>query len=162
MRKVMVDIETLGLRADSRIVSIGAVRYGSEFYTEIAQWRYSGFFVDGDTLAWWEKQGGLPNNAMKVDPSQAVRDFAAWLGDDFDEVWANGPQFDLAVLEHHFRVFGVRVPWRYDQVRDYRTVRELFKQRGKAPPTKEVSHNALQDARDQMEALDWMLDRWLV
>ena len=38
------------------------------------------------------------------------------------EIWARGPQFDIAAVESLMEECGVEVPWVYDSVRDLRTL----------------------------------------
>jgi exodeoxyribonuclease VIII len=64
-------------------------------------------------------------------------------------IWANGPTFDMNILEHAYKSFHRPLPWQYYRVRDARTVYALYPGLGK-PPT---SHHALEDCRRQIDLL---------
>ena len=38
------------------------------------------------------------------------------------EIWARGPQFDIVILENIFQGLDIQVPWKYNIVRDLRTL----------------------------------------
>jgi hypothetical protein len=38
------------------------------------------------------------------------------------EIWARGPQFDVAILEDLMRQLQIDIPWKYNQIRDLRTL----------------------------------------
>jgi exodeoxyribonuclease VIII len=64
-------------------------------------------------------------------------------------IWAQGPTFDMNILEHAYKSFGRLLPWKYYIVRDSRTIFSLWPDLPK-PPT---SHHALQDCRRQIDML---------
>jgi len=155
MRRVMVDIETLGLKRDSVILSIGAVEFGpaqigDTFEASISResCEAAGLTVDQDTLEWWQDQpekarAVLDGGDELVDVLECFADWAAGL----DEIWANSPSFDCEALEYAAEQVDVAVPWDFYQERDYRTLKSL-------PPTPDkendgVEHDALDDARHQ-------------
>ena len=78
--------------------------------------------------------------------------FAEWYDThDPDEVWANSPKFDAAMLEAAYDAVDESVPWDFHQLRDVRTVRALpgaveLEQDG-------VEHDALDDAVHQARAV---------
>lgn len=108
---VMLDLETLGTRPGSVILSIGAVEFdlrvglGREFYVEISQYssRHIGFTVDQDTVDWWEEQSAEARGLLArtssggLLPHVALQQFNAWLSPD-PLVWGNGAAFDNALL----------------------------------------------------------------
>jgi exodeoxyribonuclease VIII len=64
-------------------------------------------------------------------------------------VWANGPTFDMNILEHAYKSLGMALPWKYYTVRDARTVYSLCPSLDKYP----ASHHALEDCRRQIDLL---------
>lgn len=162
LKNVMVDLETLAVTADAVVVSIGAVKFthkkieDSAFYTPVSvnSNLNLGRRVDENTLSWWMSQ---PETARKVfsQPAvtveEALSQFAHWLGDDPVFMWANGADFDLAILQHAYAQLGLEVPWKFWNNRCFRTVKSFSKVRAPAAPS--VAHNALDDAIAQARHL---------
>ena len=64
-----------------------------------------------------------------------------------DNIWAQGPVFDIVMLENLYRQLGKPVPWNYWQIRDSRT---LFGTHGDPREKGRVGHhNALDDCKYQ-------------
>ena len=64
-------------------------------------------------------------------------------------IWAQGPTYDMNILEHAYKSYSKALPWKYYQVRDSRTVFSLWPELP-IPPT---SHHALEDCRRQIGML---------
>lgn len=156
---VMVDIETLGTANNAPILAIGAVVFdprsgeiGDKFYASIALASALEHGVpSGDTLRWWMEQGDdARREAFNGTKSlrEALIDFATWYSDNARAaVWANGPSFDIAILETAFRGVGLSVPWPYNAPRDCRTIKALADGLVEIEPrSADVAHNALDDA----------------
>lgn len=141
MKAIMVDMETLGVRDTSEILSLGAVVfdpftrqtkeelleasfYACPTYTDEDS---KHFTYDQSTIDWWGEQS---DNAMRVidaGPHVPVRELLNlfsefWKSHDAVQIWAKPPSFDVDKLEHHFRVFNMYVPWNFRNVFDVRTV----------------------------------------
>ena len=154
--EVMIDIETLGTRPSSSILSIGAVLFqgheiGKEFYSRVALPNMP--VVEARTLIWWSKQPGFQKllEGEAVSLRVALQALANFIGEDA-RVWANGIAFDIPILENAYARVNLPVPWSYWNVRDYRTLAKL-----KGVPTEiefeGEKHNALDDARYQTRCL---------
>jgi exodeoxyribonuclease VIII len=61
-------------------------------------------------------------------------------------VWAQGPTYDMNILEHAYKSYGKPIPWQFYAVRDSRSICSLWPGRPN-PPT---SHHALEDCRKQI------------
>jgi DNA polymerase III epsilon subunit-like protein len=159
--RVMCDIESLGTRPGSAILSIGAVQFTddgitSEFYQRIDLKSCTdyGLTIDPDTVLWWFKQADearleivKPGNAL----DQVLGDFGDWLGSDPAEIWGNGASFDNALLAAAYHAIGRKLPWKYSADRCYRTIKALHPQN---PFVRTGTlHNALDDARTQARHL---------
>ena len=162
---VMIDLETLGTRAGSVILSIGAIEFdvdaglGREFYAEVSQLTCGqvGLLRDGPTITWWQERC-LENETLKEFLYRTTRggeaiwtalsNLNAWLPQD-PLVWGNGAAFDNAILKEAYRLCSVVPGWHFENDRCYRTLKNL------APEvTLERSgthHHALDDARTQAE-----------
>lgn len=159
MRHAMVDIETLGTRPGSVILSIGAVRFdesglGEQFYRAIDVFDslMHGLVVDPDTVGWWREQSAVARGALK--PALPLREVLAGFTAFVTKppvpcVWAKGPDFDLVMLGAAYRALGMKQPWSYRNARDVRTMLALAPLGGQLVPG--VKHNALDDAVYQAE-----------
>lgn len=163
MNRLMVDIETLSVRPNAVVVSIGAVAFNSEgnllgenySILDLSQYdKMDNFAFDTGTISWWMQQ---TEEARKIFgptvPKVHIGYALALLGSLYEqfkceEVWANGTDFDLPILKNLADRFNQRLPWSYSKARDYRTLRQLYPEIKPSIPNP-VAHNALADARFQ-------------
>jgi hypothetical protein len=162
MNDVMVDIESLGVRAGCAILSIGAVAFdndglGKEFYRVISirSCLDAGLRINEDTLAWWKKQEHneilelVKNKEVAIPLKQALEEFADFLRSFGDDVkfWGNGAIMDNAVILYAAEACGVDIPVKYWNHLCYRTISQMY------PEIKRkrvgTYHNALDDAKTQ-------------
>lgn len=166
LNDVMVDLETLGKRAGSVILSIGAVKFdpktgfvdtNGSFYRAVtleSAVRY-GLTIDPDTLRWWMRQTkeaqAVFNDPTAVSIQAALVEFAEWCDEDgnYDDIkmWGNGASFDNPILAAAFEAVDIIQPWKFWNDRCYRTK----KAEAKHVPFNRVglAHNALDDAVSQ-------------
>jgi hypothetical protein len=172
LRHVMIDLETMGTTPDSAIVSIGAVifdpRYGvinmPGFYVEL-DWDEQGRGVCPKTQEWWNQQSEEVRSALDgIDELRPIlRDLAKWLPKDC-KVWANGPTFDISMLEDAYEQFSMYIPWKFWNIRDCRTILDMYEsKRGgtNRAMVRENLHNALSDAIFQAEQVNKMWSKLL-
>lgn len=166
-RDVMIDLETLGTRPGSVILSIGAVMFdarachvGETFYSAIgvASSLSAGATIDDETLNWWS--GQKPEacaaifDALRPDAPglrTALSTLTAFLAQQADldklRVWGNGANFDNVLLSAAYRQARQAAPWKFWNDRCFRTLKSTFP--GHEPKRAGVHHNALDDARHQ-------------
>lgn len=154
MRRYMIDLETLGCAPDAVILSIGLVEFdiygaipGTELYLELHTDSQEDNTVDLSTVRWWVDQLKLGNTIPwngATTPYAACLELDKVLKGNTGEIWANGTDFDIPKLQHLFTSNGCDIPWKYNQVRDLRTLAALFPEI--AWPENAQKHNALQDA----------------
>ena len=174
MQHLMIDLETLGIRPDSAILSIGACFFdpdtgfiGEKFYQRID---FSSAMNNGksdpETIRWWFQQSEQARSEI-VSPGIHHREALMKLYDfiekwsayyktgDTLQVWFNGSGFDIVMIEH---AFYHNPPWRYYNCRDVRTVVELAKGLvdKKSVERKGPAHHALYDAVWQAEYVSAM------
>jgi len=164
MKHIMVDLETLGVKPGSVIVSIGAVVFdpktrqlGNTYYQVISldSAMCEGLTVDPGTVQWWMSQSE-PARAVFQDISAlpldiALVQFSCWVadqrGDDEFCLWGNGANFDNVLLRSAFQAVDIEPSWSPFEDRCYRTLKNLLPhvklQRGG------THHNALDDACTQ-------------
>ena len=155
----MIDFETLGLRPDCVVLSVGlcALPYqepGSTvtFYEEADWTKQPHRVIDEATLAWWNTQpiGLMPNSSQLL--SQVVDRLDRQLNNlasDYELfIWANGTDFDIPILYNLYDTHGLKPVWKYSNVRDFRTLRKLFPEI-EEPERTGTLHNAIADAWHQ-------------
>lgn len=158
---VMIDTETLGLSPGAMMLSVGAVVFdidkglGKQFYMEIDPETYRGY-IDMSTLRFWFDQavkGNVPPLKGESHAGVVAELLYNWLnncnGKDSKLIlWANGTDFDIPKLTRLLNRHSPDLPWKYNDVRDYRTVVKMFGAYG-IKPDKTERHNALADAKWQ-------------
>jgi exodeoxyribonuclease VIII len=168
MKNVMVDLETLGTKPGSVILSIGAVFFseeglGEEFYCIVnhADSVAAGLTEDASTLKWWQSQkpeaqkvlSDAKNEVIAKPLREALVLFSKWLygeaGKKHLKVWGNGSDFDNVLLSSAFAVVGMATPWLFWNSRCFRTLKNLPGAELLAPKRVGTHHNALDDAKTQ-------------
>lgn len=171
---LMVDIEAFGKKADSPIVSIGAVFFdpstgntGSEFYKVISleSAMASGGVPDASTIIFWLKASPEARSELVMDDAIPLDDALLQLnefigenavnGPDSVQVWGNGATYDNVLLEASYDRTGIPCPWKFWNNRDVRTIVELGKAVGCKPryeiPFDGEPHKAISDALHQVK-----------
>lgn len=176
---IMIDLETLGTKADAHVISIGACAFDIEmesitkvFYGTLdhADQQKMGRSIDFQTVKWWLSQSDEAKKVFDSKPSvsegvfgkelstfetrsssSVLVEFVEWVESIEDRtVWGNGSTFDIVIMNDLLNTFDIRVPWKYTKVNDLRTfVRFLGK--GKKVEKLGVNHNALDDAISQAQ-----------
>jgi hypothetical protein len=170
MNDWMVDIETTGLRPDrAGILSIGLVKFdrttfepGDRLY--VTPVMLEGRAWDGDTMAWWAKQGEAALDAAlteegRVSVEQALALMVATLGVE-PFFWAKPAHFDYPFVEGYFAETGIKSPFSHRRVID---VRSWIASRGdgalerqadfEAEGFKGVKHTPIDDCLSQIDML---------
>ncbi len=157
LRHVMIDIETLDILPTAKILSIGVVifdpRYGKisndTFYTELNHKAQKDRTTGKSTEAWWAAQPLQIRSVLngKADLAEQLEELAWFLPSDC-KVWGNGPTFDMIILEDACRQLKIDVPWDFWNIRDCRTIKDMFESQrgGFGREVSRANHNALDDA----------------
>ncbi len=135
----------------------------------------SEFYRQQSTVDWWMK----PENAeaskfltMNREPVDMVlgriSQFFAMMKPDV--VYAQGPVSDIVWLEYYYREYGYEIPWKYNAVRDTRTIYEAagIERNNVETALNDAGvaftpHYALDDARFQaycVQAATWSIGMW--
>ena len=83
-------------------------------------------------------------------------DLSSFIGKEKDVkvVWAQGSQYDIAVLEGFYKRCAVSCPWKYHAGRDTRTIYYAAERLGWERPSRgKVSHIAVEDCEAQIKTL---------
>ena len=167
----MADIESLSLKPNATILSIGAVKfnmngvYDSFYVNVVTDMNAEAFDIDPETQKWWSEQSDAARAVLLRDPQPIVTALAMFrkflLGanseDEVAGLWGNGSDFDNVVLNHAYNAMGMARPWSYKANRCYRTMKSLYPEI-KADDRNGVHHNALDDAEYQAHHLIKIFD----
>jgi hypothetical protein len=74
-------------------------------------------------------------------------------------VWGNGATFDISILEDAYRQLDLEIPWKFWNVRDCRTVKDMYESArgGYEKKSGGTLHHALDDAKFQAQ---YICDMW--
>lgn len=176
---VMVDIETLGTKANATIFQISAAAFDittgkvtSEFNMTADISKTEDLVVDGSTILWWlDTDAELFKRLLKGGQHSGafvIHSFNTWLTsltNQFDvRLWGNGMLFDNNMLKTQIEALGLEYPIAYNRDRDVRTIIELaaevsgiserqIKTMHKKPT--EIKHDAYDDVRTQIRYVTW-------
>ena len=155
--QIVVDLETLSVRPNSCITSIGAVKFNlqdgilEEFFTNVdpVTCKEAGLHIDKETVAWWATQPKEAIDSWKKDPvplDEAIDKFITFYGDKSIPIWGNGSSFDVTILESSLYALGWqtgKLPWKFWDIYDMRTLTSVL---GRKLEKTGINHNALHDA----------------
>lgn len=155
---IMVDIETLDVCPTAVILSIGACTLDEidTFYQELDTSSQYERTRSQSTIEWWSKQS-IPMPAGTVPIKDVLYNFKHWISALRAEpiIWCKGTDFDVAILANAFNQYSMGIPWKYNHIRDMRTLVKMHPQITHAPNLN--PHHALQDALYQARQLRKLL-----
>ena len=169
---IMLDIETLATSPDAVVLTFGAIKFdpfnpsiqmsdGIYFRINVDEQIDLGRRVDEGTVAWWGTQSAeVREEALGETDRVSLEDFTKALNKfvvGATRIWAQGPVFDIVILENLYRQIGKPAPWQYYSIRDSRT---LLKALGDDRKGGTLLHNALADAVSQAEAVQSAVKRY--
>ena len=162
----MLDLETLSTRPNSVILTIGAVKFdpfgdtvdadkGLYYRVNVDEQLALNRHVLESTVEWWGKQDaevreealGEHDRVSLEEMTRALNRFLVGV----ESIWAQGPVFDIAILENLYTQLSKPTPWQFWQIRDSRT---LFQVHGDPrDKNRAAAHNALMDCYYQATAV---------
>lgn len=158
---LMIDIETVGTGPEACILTIAAQAfdpftrgyYDQQYYARVDIESQEGRNIEQGTIDWWATQPPPAREEAfaeegRIPLKQALEELGKLIWHS-KRIWANGPTFDMNILEHAYKSYGIALPWKYYVVRDARTVYGLCPNLNKYP----ASHHALEDCRRQIDLL---------
>lgn len=158
----MIDLETLGHTPNTVALTIGGCKFDPNVISPSRDFFYYRFEVDeqiergrstdSSTLEWWASQPdhvreealGDENRTPVLDVLKALNKWCV----NVECIWAQGPAFDIVILEDMFRQWDHHLPWPFWKIRDSRTLFQIMPK----DPRKELefdAHNALEDCKAQ-------------
>jgi len=175
MAHLMIDIETLGTTPDALILTVAAQTfdpvgdgyYNQSYYARVDFDSQIDRKIEDGTLKWWATQNSMAREeAFSEDdrkPLEQVLDELGKLIWQSSAIWANGPTFDMTILEHAYKSYKKPLPWQYYRVRDARTVYMLKPDSAVSlnarvtDVNRPASHHALDDCCRQIDLLQQTL-----
>jgi len=169
----MLDLETLGTGPDAVILTLGAVKFNpfdpdadiiEELYLKLdvdSQFDL-GRVADDSTIEWWGKQKPEVREEAFSSENRVSLDFFTKKLNKFisghKHIWAQGPVFDIVILENLYKQLGQPAPWAYYAIRDSRTLFGALGDDRKS--NRDQIHNALADCIYQVKALQSAVARY--
>ena len=163
---VMLDIETLSTRPWSVILTLGAVKFdpwaddvdqtkGLYVRPDVNEQLSMDRHVQDETVTWWSTQTEeVREEALGEDGRISIDEMLDQLNRFLvgaNNIWCQGPAFDIVILEDLYRQVGRPTPWQFWQIRDSRT---LFSVHGDPrEKNRHGAHNALIDCYYQARAV---------
>ena len=157
----MIDLEGLATGPDTCILTIAAQafdpfghgHYEQSYYARVTLESQPDRAIDQGTIDWWATQPAIVrdeafNEEGRIPLDQALDELGKLIWHS-KLIWAQGPTYDMNILEHAYKSYKKPLPWKYYMVRDSRTVFSLWPDQP-IPPT---SHHALEDCRRQIGML---------
>ena len=162
---VMLDLETMGRKSNSALVSIGAVEFnletgetGKEFYEviDLQSCLDVGLKVEASTIYFWLQQSQQARDAICKDKkyplTSVLHMFYVWMEGRIKDVkiWGNGVRFDIGLMEDAYSACQLLNSWNFRSERDVRTLVAF------APDIKTnfffqgIEHNPIDDCKHQI------------
>lgn len=166
MKDLMIDIESMGNKSGSAILSIAAVNFdiktgqvGKIFYEKckLQSSLESGLKVDGDTIKWWMEQSDEARKEVmdgKQSLSNLLRNFTLFiesLNPSDLKIWGNSNRFDLGLIEDAYISINKKIPWKYSLERDVRTLVSFASEIKFEEEFVGVKHNPVDDCLHQIK-----------
>ena len=157
-KHIMIDIETMGVRPTSSIISIGAVAFDSaqvyedeafEVNVDLESCLAKGMTIDASTIYWWLGQAEPARVVFaqnKIGIRAALEQYVVWHESHrpISGVWGNGSDFDLTILGNAFDVCRIKKPYTYGMHRCFRTMKNMNAKID--VPDVGIAHKSLDDA----------------
>tara|TARA_R110002051_G_scaffold325727_1_gene430541 strand:- start:44 stop:565 length:522 start_codon:yes stop_codon:yes gene_type:complete len=168
MNDLMIDIETLGTKPGSLILSIAAVNFniesgesGSIFQQDIDldSSVKQGLKIDASTVLWWLKQSTIAQRTItecshRNELKNVLRRFGMWISDYCSKdvkVWGNSARFDLGLLDAAYDACNMRLPWNHFNEADVRTLVMFAPEIKKETEFEGIKHSPIDDCKHQIK-----------
>jgi hypothetical protein len=138
---LMIDLEGLATGPDTCILTIAAQAFDPFGIINYEQSYYARVTLESQPDRAFNEEGRIPLD-------QALDELGKLIWHS-KRIWAQGPTYDMNILEHAYKSYHKTLPWKYFQVCDSRTLFRLWPDQP-IPPT---SHHALEDCRRQIGML---------
>ena len=168
-KDVMIDIETTSTKYNACIVSIGVIAF-NVYDTKIKQKELEIFVnkescdrldlhTSEETMQWWSSQDeNVRKKIFESQPRFDIKEALIILSDfcqslNVRRYWCQGINFDPIVLENAYEKCGLTPPWKFFQLRDSRTVKQMLTLKDIDSIPKNNCHDSIEDCRNQINIL---------
>lgn len=132
---LIIDIETLGTEPGATILEIGAWSGANGLNLLIDPNSHQGKIELG-TMLWWAtvpdkaaKENVFGENEKRLTLEAAIDRLNQFIEEiEPDYFWGNSPDFDFGHLAYWYKHFNKKIPWKYYQLRDVRTIKDFLTQ----------------------------------
>ena len=161
---LMLDLETIGNKSNSALLSIGAVEFdiktgeiGRQFYerVDLQSCFNKGLFANGSTIYWWLQQNDAARKEVVKGGDNIsnvlsrLHTFMLELGDF--QLWGNSARFDVGILENAFTACHFdEMPWKFRNERDVRTLVSFAPSIKEQCPFQGIRHEPISDCIHQI------------
>lgn len=158
----MLDIETVGAKSYSAILSIAAVEFdietgetGREFNkkVDLQSCIDLGLQLDGETIYWWLKQDNEARknvaNGNKILIKEVLKQFSEFYRAKY--IWGNSARFDCGLLVDAYNSAKIAPPFAFWSEMDVRTLSNLKPEIKKSTEFVGIRHNAIDDCKHQIK-----------
>ena len=175
MSSVMIDLETLSVKPNAVILTVGALKFDpcsdtinddDSLYLriDVDEQVNIGRAIDEETIEWWGKQDPIVRDETLSDGNRVSLEYLTTRLNQFlvgaKDIWCQGPMFDMVILENLYRQIGKPAPWSYWQIRDSRTIFGVHGDpREKRRPG---HHNALSDCIYQAKGIQEIYEKFQI
>jgi exodeoxyribonuclease VIII len=169
--ELMIDLESMSTKRNARIIQAGWAGYepaGMEVLLggqmNVDSDSCVGGHVSDQTFKWWLLQSEAARQSV-AKLGVHIRDaltsmFYYYRAFQCKAVWSNGATFDIVIVEHWADHYGMKVPWKFYEHRDTRTIFDEAAAMGWVRERSEVAHTAQADsiaqARQVQSAKHWI------
>lgn len=170
----MLDLETMGLPPKGAIISMGAIPFdtdgttGPHFHSliDLEDCVKCGMEITPSTLLWWMGKLTFENRGEVIGGNRECLKTALIRFSDYVKqfppglkIWANSPNFDLALLETAYQLTGIKYPFRFNSYLDVRTIKWFGKEYGIPVSNLGNNHNSLDDCYNQIKLVTSVLNQ---
>lgn len=162
MRKIMLDLETLGNETNKVICQIGACEFdletgeiGKTFKVNVDAESHAreGGKLDARTVYWWLSQDKAAINSIIADPKLPIREAFAQLNEflkDAKQIWSHST-FDFVTIQDTYKLLNIDPLFKYRSARDIRTLMSLANITINKTEREGTHHDALDDCIHQVK-----------
>lgn len=162
MRKIMIDLETLGNGENKCVVQIGACEFdmetgeiGKTFKVNVDAESAvrAGFELDAKTVYWWLSQDRAAIDSILAQPRLDIREAFTQLNEflkDANQIWSHAT-FDFVTIMETFRKLNIKTQFHYRSARDIRTLTSMVNMTVDKVERLGTHHDGLDDAIHQVK-----------
>lgn len=139
---LMIDLETMSFRMNAVVLELGyclfnpfgeGIEFSATLRPDVEEQILAGRHMSYSTVKWWMRQDELARKKVTSDEFQVlgvqyfldnIQCGIPW--STIDGIWCHGANFDAPILDDLFQQYKMKAPWKYNQVRDTRTVYWLW------------------------------------